>query len=85
MAYVSNQHTPAECNYDIYDKELLAIVKALEEWRPECEGAVYPLQLITDHKNLEYFMMKNLLNWRQARWLEFLTRFDYPMVYRAAK
>jgi hypothetical protein len=40
----------------------MAIIKALEEWRPECKGAAYPLQLITDHKNLEYFMAKKLHN-----------------------
>jgi len=40
----------------------MVIIKALEEWRPECEEAVYPLQLLTDHKNLEYFMTKKLLN-----------------------
>jgi hypothetical protein len=53
VAYYSKKHSPAECNYDIYDKELMAIIKALEECRPECASAVYPLQLITDHKNLE--------------------------------
>jgi hypothetical protein len=63
----------------------MAIIKALEEWRPECEGAAYPLLLITDHKNLEYFMTKKLLNRRQARWSEFLTRFDYEIVYRPRK
>jgi len=77
MANFSNKHSPAECNYDIYDKEVMAIIKALELWRPECEGAAYPLQLITDHKNLKYFMTKKLLNCRQAWWSEFLTRFDY--------
>jgi hypothetical protein len=67
VAYHSKKHSPAECNYNIYDKELLAIIQALEEWRPECEGAAYLLQLITDHKNLEYFMTKKLLNQIQAR------------------
>jgi hypothetical protein len=81
VAYHSKKHSPAECNYDIYDKERMAIIKALEEWRPECEGAAYPLQLITDHKILEYFMTKKLLNRRQARWSEFLTLFDYEIVY----
>jgi len=85
VAYYSKKHSPAECNYDIHDKELMAIIKALEEWRPECEGAAYPLQLITDHKNLEYFMTKKLLNRRQARWSEFLTRFDFKIVYRPGK
>jgi len=85
VAYYSKKHSPAECNYDIYDTELIAIIKALEEWRPECEGAAYPLQLITDHKNLEYFMTKKLLNRRQALWSEFLTRFDYEIVYRPGR
>jgi hypothetical protein len=44
VAYYSKKHSPAECNYDIYDKELMAIIKALEAWRPECEGAAHPLQ-----------------------------------------
>jgi len=55
------------------------MIKVLEEWRPECEDVAYPLQLITHHKNLEYCMTKNLLNQRQARWLEFLTGFDYTI------
>jgi hypothetical protein len=85
VAFFSKKHSPAECNYDIYDKELMAIIKALEEWRPECEGAEHTLQLITDHKNLEYFMSKKLLNRRQARWAQFLSRFDYKIVYRPGK
>jgi hypothetical protein len=63
----------------------MVIIKALEEWRPESEGAAYPLQLITDHKNLEYFMAKKLLNRRQAQLSEFLTRFDYEIVYQPGK
>jgi len=63
----------------------MAVIKALEEWRPECEGAPYPLQLITDHKNHEDFMMKKLLNRRQARWSEFLTTFEYKIVYQPGK
>jgi hypothetical protein len=85
VAYYSKKHSPAECNYDIYDKELMEIIKTLKEWRPEREGAAYPLQLITDHKNLEYFMPKKHLNRRQVRWCEFLTRFDYEIVYRPGK
>ena len=85
MAYFSKKHSSAECNYDIYDKDLMAIIKALEEWRPECDGAAYLLQLITDHKDLEYFMTKKLLNRRQAQWSGFLTRFDYKLVYSPGK
>jgi len=85
MAYYSTKHSAAECNYDIYDKKLMPIIKALEELKPECEGAAYPIQLITDHKNIEYFMTKKLLNRQQARWSEFLTRFDFEIVYRPGK
>jgi hypothetical protein len=85
MPYYSKVHSPAECNYDIYDKEWMTIIKAHEDWWPECEGAAYPLQLIPDHKNLEYCMTKKLPNWRQASWSEFLTRFDYEIVNRLEK
>jgi hypothetical protein len=49
VAYFSKKHSPAECNYDVYYSELLAMIEAQEEWRPECEGAAYPSQLKTDH------------------------------------
>jgi len=60
VAYYSKKHIQAECNYDIYDKEHMAIIKALEECSPECKGAAYPIQLITDHCKLEYFMTKHV-------------------------
>jgi len=72
VAFFSKKHTPAECNHYMYDEELVAIIRELEEWRLECEGAEHPLQLITDHKNLKYCMSKRLLNRRQAHWSEFL-------------
>ncbi|KAI0992964.1 hypothetical protein K3495_g15220 [Podosphaera aphanis] len=74
--------SPAESNYEIYDKELLAIVQAFEEWRPELEGSSDPVEVITDHKALEYFMKSRLLSRRQARWSEFLSRFHFKIVYR---
>ena len=77
MAYFSRKHTPAKCNYEIYDKELLAIVRAFENWRPELEGSAYFIDVVTNHKNLEYFITIKLLSRRQARWLEFLSRFDF--------
>jgi hypothetical protein len=55
VAYFSAKHNTVECNYDIYDKELLAIIKALEEWRPELEGTAQRFEIITDHKNLQKF------------------------------
>jgi len=41
---------PAERNYDIYDKEMLAVMRALEQWRHYLEGAKHPVQILTDHK-----------------------------------
>lgn len=67
VAFMSSKMSPAECNYEIYDKELLAIVNAFKEWRPELEGAPETVHVLTDHKNLEYFMTQRTLNRRQAR------------------
>jgi RNase H-like domain found in reverse transcriptase len=56
VAFYSKNMAPAECNYEIYDKELLAIIRCLEHWRPELESTDIPIKIFTDHKNLEYFM-----------------------------
>ena len=85
IGYFSKKHSPAECNYEIYDKELLAIVRCFEEWRPHLQGSRYPIQVLSDHKNLEYFMTTKLLNRRQARWSEFLSRFNFKITYRPGK
>ncbi|RAL60401.1 hypothetical protein DID88_000176 [Monilinia fructigena] len=82
VAYFSSKHSAAECNYEIYDKELLAIIKSLEEWRPELYGTQEPFEIITDHKNLEYFTSTKMLNQRQARWAEFLSGFNFRIIYR---
>jgi len=85
VAFYSKKHSPTECNYEIYDKELMAIIRAFEEWRPQLEGSRHPIQVLSDHKNLEYFMSTKLLNRRQARWSEFLSGFDFRIVYRPGK
>jgi len=82
VAYFSKRHSPAESNYEIYDKELMAIVRAFEEWRPELEGSPQAIDVVTDHRNLEYFMSSKQLSRRQARWSEFLSRFDFVIKYR---
>ena len=58
---------PIEYNYEVHDKEILAIVKALQYWRAELEGTKDPVEVITDHKALEYFMISKSLPARQAR------------------
>lgn len=68
VAFLSKSLSPAECNYDIFDKELLAVIRALKEWRHLLEGSEIPVKVLTDHKNLEYFSTKRDLNRRQDGW-----------------
>lgn len=77
--------TSAELNYEIYDKELLAIFAAFKEWRHYLEGIANTIEVITDHKNLEYFSTTKLLTRRQARWSEYLSGFHYTVRYRPGK
>ena len=57
VAYLSKSLNAVERNYEIHDKEMLAIVHALEEWRHFLEGAQHKVEIWMDHKNLEYFHM----------------------------
>jgi len=70
-----------EQNYEIHNKEMLAIIPALEEWRHFLEGARHLVEIWTDHKNLEYFITAKKLNCRQARWSLYLARFDFKLVH----
>ena len=82
VSYLSKSLSETERNYDIHDKELLAIIRALEEWRQYVEGSPYTVEIITDHKNLEYFTNSQKLSCRQARWALFLTRFDFIFIHK---
>ena len=82
VAFHSRTFTSAELNYDIHDKELLAIFEAFKCWRHYLEGSPTPVDVITDHKNLEYFSTTKLLTWRQAHWLEFLSQFNLVICFR---
>ena len=82
VGFMSKSMNPAERNYGIPDKEALAIVKALQHWRPWLERTRFPIQILTDHKNLEYFAKARILNRRQMRWLELLTHYYYEIHYR---
>ncbi|KAI2657028.1 Transposon Tf2-6 polyprotein [Labeo rohita] len=81
-AFYCHKLSPAERNYDVGNRELLAIKLALEEWRHWLEGARHPFTILTDHKNLEYLRAAKVLNHRQARWSLFFTRFDFVINYR---
>ena len=53
--YLSQMFSPAEQNYDIFDHELLAVIHGLKEWRQYLLGSPFPIEVLTDHKNLTYF------------------------------
>ncbi|KAI6789405.1 hypothetical protein KC331_g215 [Hortaea werneckii] len=80
LAYYSRKMAPAELNYDIHDKELLAIVAALMHWRVYAEGAP-GLIILSDHKNLTHFTTTKQLTRRQVRWSELLGQYKFEIRY----
>ena len=85
VAYHSRKFKPAELNYDIHDKEMLAIVVGFKEWEYMLKSCQQEVVVYTDHKTLEYFATTKVLSRRQARWAEFLSEFWYTVVYRPGR
>jgi RNase H-like domain found in reverse transcriptase len=85
VAFHSRTFTSPELNYDVHDKELLAIFKAFQRWRHYLEGSADPIDVVTDHKNLEYFSTTKLLTRRQARWSEYLSQFNLVIRFRPGR
>ena len=81
-AFFSRKLTPAERNYDVGNRELLAVHEALKEWRHWLEGSTQPFVVMTDHKNLIYVQSAKRLNPRQSRWALFFARFDFTLTYK---
>jgi hypothetical protein len=73
VAYYSKSLTKPERNYEIFDKEMLAIIRALEEYRHYLEGHPEKFEIWSDHQNLTYFKSVQNLTRRQARWALYLT------------
>ncbi len=78
----ASQPPSLRLNYDIGNRQLLAIKLALEEWRHWLEKAHHPFTVITDHKNLQYLREVKRLNPRQAWWALLFTRFQFTITYR---
>lgn len=83
IAFYSRKLSAPELNYEIHDKELLAIVAAFQTWRHFLEGAQHKITVYSDHKNLVYFTSTKTLNRRQARWSLPLAEYDFDIVHRA--
>jgi hypothetical protein len=85
IAFYSRTLCDAKLNYDTHDKELLAIWQAFMTWRKYLEGSLNPIDVVTDHKNLEYFRTTRLLTQRQVRWSEYLSQFNLVIRFHPGK
>ena len=85
IAFFSATFTPTERNYDIYERELLAVMKALAHWRPYLGWTKFPFTIMTDHVNLQYWKSPKNLNRCTARWHADLQEYDYEILYVPGK
>ncbi|KAJ1039716.1 hypothetical protein NDA10_004952 [Ustilago hordei] len=82
VAFYSRKMSSAEKNYEIHDKELLAVVACLTQWRHMLAGLPNQLVILTDHEALKYFKSQRRITGRQARWAILLADFDFILQYR---
>src|SRR5258708_25594012 len=85
VAFFSHSLQGVEKNYDTHDKELLAIFEAFKNWRHFLEGSAKVIDMVTNHKNLEYFMSSKKLSCCQARWAKFLGQFNMKVWFRLGR
>src|SRR5258707_311467 len=85
VAFFSCSLQGVEKNYNTHDKELLAIFKAFKNWQHFLEGSAKVIDMVTNHKNLEYFMSSKKLSCHQARWAEFLGQFNMKVQFRPGR
>ncbi len=75
----------AECNYEIYDKKLLIIIRCLKHWCLKLKCMNISIKIFIDHLNLKYFMIiKELIRW-QAKWVEKLFEYNFKIIYQSRK
>jgi len=79
--YISHSFDATQQNYEIYNRELMGIVPALETWRHYLQGSPFSTVILSDHKNLTYFQTAQKLNRWQARWSLFLLEFDLKLIH----
>ncbi len=85
IVFYSKSMISAECNYHIYDKKLLAIIRCFEHWRLELEDTELFIQMFTDHQTLKIFMKNKQLTQRQANYLNILSKFNFQIIFRSDK
>jgi len=82
FSFISSKLSSAELNYDIYNKEMLAVVFSFCKWRHFLQGAEHKTTVFSDDQNLTYFKTAVSLNRRQARWAEDLLSSNFELIYR---
>src|SRR5260370_27965846 len=85
IAFHSQSLHNAERNYDTHDKELLAVFDCYKACRHYLEGSGQPIDMVTDHKNLEYFTSTKKLTHQQARWSEYLSQFNLQIRFHPGR
>jgi len=82
--YYLKKNTSAECNYEVYDKEMLIIIWCLKEWDAELRS-VSSFQICINHKNLKYFMTVKKPTEQQMRWFLILSQYNFFILYLLSK
>ena len=85
VGFYSTTLNDAERNYDIYDKELLVVIKSLENWRPYLAGSPHKVIVYTDHMNLQYWREPHKINQRVARQVLQLSKYDIELCHIPGK
>ncbi|THG98618.1 hypothetical protein EW145_g7394 [Phellinidium pouzarii] len=83
--FISEAFGPAQQRYEVYDRELLGIIRGLTAWRHYLLGAPHTTIIWCDHKNLSYFWAARRLTPRQSRWNLFLSQFDISITHKPGK
>ena len=85
IIYFAKKYNSVECNYKIYNKKFIIIVHVFEEWHLKLEGFTSSIEVITDYKNLKYFIFIKQFSCHQTHWSEFLSCFNYHITYHSDK
>lgn len=85
VAFNSKRNSTVECNYELYNKKLLAIIHCVEKWWCQLQSTGQQIQVLTDHRHLEYFTTSKVLKRRLARWAKFCYCFNFEIKYHQGK
>jgi hypothetical protein len=83
VTFSSHSMSPEERNYPVADKEMQSVIRSLDQWCHYLEGAHHEFEIWNDHANLQWFMKHQDLNRRQARWAQYLSRFNFKWLHKA--